>query len=102
MRHDISTQSSVSVGDGDELVLVLSENASTGFVWQVDACPEFLDLSDDERGPDGAAPGAAATRQLTFRVYGSGEGVLELSLRRPWETGVAPAETRELLVTATP
>ncbi len=43
-------------------------------------------------------PGCAETTTFRFEAVAPGEGTLRLEYRRPWETGVPPARTFEILV----
>jgi len=73
-----------SVRAGDDLVVELPENATTGFRWQVTGL-DGLELTGDDYTP---APtvmaGDGGTRILRLRAEKAGEGRLELVYRQPW------------------
>ncbi|WP_416974233.1 protease inhibitor I42 family protein [Streptomyces sp. 4F14] len=74
---------------GDDLVVELPENPTTGFRWEVRGI-EGLELTGDDYTPAPApAPtglvGAGGTRVLRLRAREAGEGRLELVYRRSWE-----------------
>ena len=91
-----------SVRVGDVLTVELSENATTGYVWMIDALPEQLaelppgPAVDAGAGPaaDGPPPGAAGRRILRFAALQPGTGELRLRQARPWQ----PAGGDELVI----
>jgi inhibitor of cysteine peptidase len=102
-RRLIGDESTVRAHRGDELVIVLSENASTGYVWVVNSIPEFLQLAGDESHyAASAAPGQAGERHFTFLATEAGTGEVTLSLSRPWEPAGAPEAVRAVVVTVEP
>lgn len=86
----------VEAGVGDEVVLRLPENATTGYVWSVQSMGDGLTLVDDTMVPGGDAPGAAGARVMRIRVAGAGSTEVVLHLGRPWELG--PAEERRIAI----
>jgi inhibitor of cysteine peptidase len=70
---------------GDELALVLPENPTTGFRWELvsDGVPACRLEGDEYRSPSGL-PGAGGTHQWRFRATQAGIGTIELRYRRPW------------------
>lgn len=69
------------------LILVLAENPSTGYRWAIDPIePPVVALVSNEYtlDPSVGFPGGG-TRQLEFRIVGSGEVRLSLRLVRAWE-----------------
>lgn len=81
---------------GDVLVVRLAENATTGYVWQVEA-GEALTVVDDRSGPGGAAPGSGGHRVVRLSADRAGTWPLVLRLGRPWEDG--PVDERRVDVT---
>ena len=74
---------------GDELLVELPENPTTGYRWQVNSSGEAsltLDRDNFEL-PSNALPGASGVRLITFRATVAGRSKLRLELRRPWEQG---------------
>jgi inhibitor of cysteine peptidase len=81
---------------GDEVVLRLPENATTGYVWSVHSMGDGLTLVGDTMAPGGDAPGAAGARVMRMRVVGMRGTEVVLRLGRPWEPG--PAEERRIAI----
>lgn len=86
----------VTASAGQTLEVVLDANPSTGYTWTVASAPEFLKSEGEPTFASQAASGvvgAAGQQTLKFSVTAAGSGELSLSYLRPWESGVAPAET---------
>jgi predicted secreted protein len=84
--------STVAAHPGDELVVRLSENASSGYQWQLDPLPPWLGLAVDAVEPPASMlPGAGGVRILRITVDGPGDATVTLSQRRPWEPATIPA-----------
>ncbi|MBB4862639.1 inhibitor of cysteine peptidase [Pseudomonas nitritireducens] len=82
---------------GQELVLILPSNPTTGFRWEMrNAANGLLRALGPEvysNPEDAGLVGSAGESTWRFRVSGAGEDQLELAYRRPWEAEVAPAQT---------
>lgn len=77
--------SSISMNVGDELVVTLESNITTGFAWSLTTEPaaEVLDLVDSEYlEPDSDLVGAGGQEVWTFVATGGGTTELELSYER--------------------
>ena len=76
---------------GDDVVVQLPENATTGYRWDVDRIEGGLEVtsSDYRTGDRPVLPGAGGTRVLRVHPTAIGEGRLELLLKRPWGQDVA-------------
>jgi inhibitor of cysteine peptidase len=76
----------VHVRVGDEVVLRLPENPSTGYRWQLEPPHGSLELADDAyvRPRDGAV-GSGGERHFTLRATNSGQAEIQLRLARSWE-----------------
>ena len=89
--------STVTLAVGDELVVALESNASTGYAWQVvTPLPEMLEQAGEARyvaPEDEDLVGAPGTEELTFDVVATGSGTLELVYVRSFEEPAEPAET---------
>jgi inhibitor of cysteine peptidase len=89
----------IEVDVGQNLVLTLESNPTTGFRWEVveveDAVlrpkgeTEFRVASELDPPP----PGAGGVEIFRFETVEAGETLLELVYHRPWEEGVEPLET---------
>lgn len=74
---------------GDDVVVRLPENPTTGHVWSPALEPDHLSLQSDDYVPGmitSTRPGAGGERVFRFRADRPGEGALRLELRRPWES----------------
>ncbi|MDF3931477.1 protease inhibitor I42 family protein [Pseudomonas citronellolis] len=82
---------------GQELVLTLPSNPTTGFRWEVrDPASGVLASLGPEvysNPEDNGLVGSAGESTWRFRVTGAGEGRLQLAYHRPWEAEVAPERT---------
>jgi inhibitor of cysteine peptidase len=79
------------VAAGDELIVTLPENPTTGYRWELDSPSAALVLERDEPRA-GRVPGAGGVRVLAFRAAAAGRVRLSLQLRRAWETMQPPLQ----------
>jgi inhibitor of cysteine peptidase len=77
---------------GDDVVVALAENPSTGYRWQAEFDPLVLETTDDRFQPSSDLRGAPGVRFLAFRAFASGQTQLRLINRRAWEAGEGVAE----------
>jgi inhibitor of cysteine peptidase len=95
--------SSVSMAVGKQLKAQLDSNPSTGYSWVATHTPDFL-LQQGEpvfsQADSGGKVGAGGTQTFTYKARSGGEAELVLVYVRPWETGVAPAQTFSVKITA--
>jgi predicted secreted protein len=73
--------------EGDEIVIRLEENLTTGYQWEMEAIDSpVLELLDSEYSSDPEIlMGSGGTRTLRFRAKSSGSQQVRLSLRRSWD-----------------
>ncbi len=92
----------VTVSPGYQISVQLPDNSgSTGYSWQNTTLKnQVLTLRSTRYIPPGGPPmpGASGTIMFTFTAQRNGSTVLRLELRRPWETGQAPAQRFEATV----
>ncbi len=89
---------SVTVSQGDRLVIRIPENPTTGYRWAPGALAEHLELEASEFTPPAELrPGAGGERVITLRATRPGQGEAEFLLSRPWER--EPAERWRVAVT---
>ncbi|PJI49174.1 MAG: peptidase inhibitor I42 [Pseudomonas sp.] len=95
--EDASDCKPLKLHEGQELVLILPSNPTTGFRWEMrNAANGLLRPLGPEvysNPEDAGLVGSAGESTWRFRVTGAGEDKLELAYRRPWEAEVAPAQT---------
>lgn len=89
---------------GQELVLMLPSNPTTGFRWEIHnpAASVLHSLGPEvySNPEDAGVVGSAGESTWRFRVSGSGEDHLQLVYRRPWEADVAPERTFDCAIDA--
>lgn len=96
--------SRVTLTEGQDLVIELESNPSTGYTWEVKQIdPGVLSQAGEPgiQAPAESDPplvGQVGTQVFTFRAAGKGETVILLIYHRPWEEDVEPAETFTLTV----
>lgn len=98
---DAGSGQTFEVAIGDEFVLRLSENPTTGFRWQVSVSGDGeLQPKGDRFEPDGASllPGAAGHRVLTFVASRAGTVTMFLVLRRAWEPSAETSKQIAVIV----
>jgi inhibitor of cysteine peptidase len=90
----------VTVATGDEFVIALPANPSTGYSWTAgdDADVKYV---SSRQVSGGSEPGAPGTQKLTFRAEQVGTSTLALAYARSFEGGVPPAQTTTFPVTVT-
>jgi inhibitor of cysteine peptidase len=85
---------------GDEIVIEIPENATTGFRWDIRAEPkECIQVEhSDFLPPEGDAGGAAGTRQVRLRPVSSGTASLTFQLVSPFRKNDPPARTGTIVL----
>ena len=93
----------LSLHVGQQFNLRLPSNPTTGFRWLLrDSAPQVLQSLGPEvysNPEDSGLVGSAGQSSWRFEAAQPGSGRLLLVYRRPWETGVAPAQTFDCQVT---
>ncbi len=86
---------------GDEIVIELESNASTGYSWEL-AQPESIPMvelrSSVYTAPDSDLVGAPGTQTFTFEAVESGAGVIRLEYIRNFDEVVIPDKIVEYIV----
>jgi predicted secreted protein len=88
----------ITVDQGDEFVIALSSNPTTGYEWTAADNPDVTFVSSKQVNGS-TRPGAPGTQELTFRAEHSGSTTLELDYARSFEPGVPPVKTAKFPVT---
>ncbi|HBX54091.1 protease inhibitor I42 family protein [Pseudomonas sp. UBA2684] len=98
------SQCPLNLHSGQQLVLTLPSNPTTGFRWVLrDGAESVLTSLGPEvysNPEDAGLIGSAGQSTWRFAVKQAGSGHLLLTYQRPWETEVAPAETFDCQVKA--
>lgn len=92
----------IEIGVGDEFIVALESNPTTGYQWEVDFDESFLELVLDEFEPGEAEEGMVGVggkQKFTFEGLKAGETELTLTYKRSWEEDFA--EQKVFLVSIT-
>jgi len=97
-ENDLPGEHALAVGD--ELVVRLEENRTTGYRWRADDLPDGVTLVDDafEAQPPGR-PGQGGVHTFRMRPTAPGDHRVRLALGRSWGAA-APERTVEFTVHA--
>ena len=94
----------IPLSDGQQFLVSLPANPSTGYSWNVTSLPSVLAtagvpsfVQNSTKKNSKAIVGSAGTTTLTFRATSAGSGKLVLGYMRSWES-VPPAQTYTLQV----
>jgi inhibitor of cysteine peptidase len=93
--------SQVEVTVGQQILITLDGNPSTGYSWEVKDLDTSLLEQVGEAEFESSAPsllGSGGTLTLTFKALQTGTTMLTLVYHRPWETEVAPLDTFSVTV----
>jgi len=88
----------ITVDQGDEFVIALGSNPTTGYEWTAADNPDVTFVSS-KQVTGSTLPGAPSTQQLTFRADHAGSSTLELDYLRSFEPGVPPVKKAKFPVT---
>lgn len=88
-----------SVAVGADLSVVLPENPTTGYRWQLNADESFLQVVGDDFEVANRLRGAPGVRVLTFRALRRGQVRLALDRRRDWENVAVETFWLDLTIT---
>lgn len=95
-----NSTSGVKAVKGDTIILMLEENPTTGYSWNLSAS-SGLSLVNDEYVQDPAAEGmtgAGGVHNWTFEVVEDGVQNISAIYKRPWENTTGDEDTFELTV----
>ncbi len=88
---------------GQQLIVSLSSNPTTGFRWQSqDAASGVLRSLGPEvysNPEDAGIVGSAGVSTWRYQATAAGSGKLLMTYQRPWEPEVAPAQTFDCVIT---
>lgn len=81
-----NNNTTVTARVGDTIEVLLAENPSTGYRWEVAALDmSVLSAGESRFSPTAGGVGAGGARHMAFPVHDAGTGRIELILRRSWE-----------------
>jgi inhibitor of cysteine peptidase len=101
MKTEADSGHRVALRIGQELILTLNSNPSTGYCWmRTDTeTPVLVTLGKPTYQPGGRLLGASGVELWKFRPEREGMLTLKLEYRRPWEKKTRSADTMVLHVT---
>ena len=97
----VYTTSPIDVKAGDDFTISLEANPSTGYSWELTGPLDdkvVVELGSDHEPGTGTGVGVPGHQLFRFQAVGAGSATIGLQYVRPWETGVAPAQTSEFTV----
>lgn len=84
----------ISAEVGEEFVILLESNPSTGYEWSVTEQPPEVRLVAQRYDPPAQQiPGRGGHEELRFEARTAGRATLELGYSRPFEPDTPPVET---------
>lgn len=87
MVQDCSDDKEMKVAVGQEFIIALDSNPSTGYGWEVVIDNDLVSLVGKEYEAHGAEMvGAGGQEIFTFQAQAVGQAQLNFSYRRPWES----------------
>jgi inhibitor of cysteine peptidase len=95
-----SAAQSVTVETDQTIAVLVEENPTTGYQWEIEALTGPLTLvSSDFQPAAGATPGRGGRRTIVTRAGGRGSGELRIRSVRSWEGASSDSPRRTLTVT---
>jgi inhibitor of cysteine peptidase len=98
--NDAMNGQSVSLKAGDQLVLSLESNPTTGFDWELLEYDETVLklIGEPTFDSDSKLVGAGGIKTYTLEAQGSGKATIKLVYHRSWETDVPPEKEFDIVV----
>ena len=94
-----SNRNEIELQVGEEFVIILHENPTTGFRWHPISNGEpACALLDNSFEPTGSTPGNGGSHSWHFQAAKEGSGKIEFAYRRSWEQDGPPAQTFTLSI----
>ena len=88
----IDPMETISTRVGQEFVIALDSNPTTGYNWEVIYEEDILSLEKEEYDPDKKEPGlvgVGGTQYYHFKALKTGETIIVVTYKRSWEEGYA-------------
>ena len=86
------------VPPGQEFVITLEQNPTTGYVWEVTYDASQLELLKKEYHRTNDLIGGGGKIEFKFRATKEGEASMEFRLVRPWEGRVIETRNFEIVI----
>lgn len=102
-RTYTDSSETIEVKVGDEFIISLESNATTGYAWQLtgELDEDVVELVGSEYIPEEGAEervGAGGIEEWTFKASGRGSTTVSLEYVRSWEEGEPPAREEDFQV----
>jgi inhibitor of cysteine peptidase len=93
----------VNVNVGDEIIIRLPSNPTTGYEWEIAALDEqrITSIASTYEAPQDGALGQGGTEVIRFRADAAGESTLALKYWRPWEGDASIEDEFSVTIRAT-
>mgnify|MGYP001035980172 CR=1 FL=1 len=90
----------IEIGVGEQFIIALESNPTTGYMWEADFEESFLTLVQDEFQPaeDKDVVGAGGERRFTFEGVKKGKAEVTLTYKRSWEEDFSDQKVFVVLV----
>jgi inhibitor of cysteine peptidase len=70
---------------GETFAIALAGNPTTGYTWQAEVDPGYVELVDETFEPAGEGVGSGGQEVLRFRALTPGNSEINCEYRRPWD-----------------
>ena len=86
----------INTKKGENFLVVLDSNPTTGYSWEVDVDFNYIKLDDKSFNSESSEEivGAGGNETFNFTALKSGETEITFSYLRPWEKDVEPVEKK--------
>ena len=79
----------ITIRLGDDFVIALESNPTTGYAWEAHFDGSMLRLVDREFSSYGPGVGAGGIERFRLKALIAGDTLLSLIYKRPWESSAA-------------
>ncbi len=87
-------EETIQVKVGEEFIIELNANPTTGYDWECTSVYEWIQLMDKTYVADTPVlTGAGGTDSFVFKAHGEGTATLDFVYKRSWETTSAEQKT---------
>lgn len=102
IKANTDSAKAISVDVGQEFIIALGSNPTTGYSWQPEFDSNNLALTNKEYKADDTTGkqivGAGGTEYFHFKALKNGESTIKFTYYRPWETPAPEDQTQTFTV----